>query len=114
MKMRPDQFKRTAVQRKQDGVLQRPPQPGGRKAERRRPRHHQHFVRHDMLCQQRAYAMEKRIARGQHAYGTAALIENLTHRAVEWARPRPRRAANKVAGKLEMAFTSEHNLRVGD
>ena len=76
---------------------QRPAEPRGGEAERGRRGHDQHLLRVDMARQQRADAVEERIARGEHADLPAALRDHLAHRLVERARPRPHRAADKRA-----------------
>ena len=68
----------------------------------------------DMARQQRADAIEERIARCQHADRPAALLDHLAHRPIERARPRPHRAANERGRKLQMALAAEHDLGVGD
>ena len=61
----------------------------------RRRRHDDHLARIDVPRQHRADAVMERIARGEHADRPAAMAHDFFGRAVERARPRPRRAANE-------------------
>ena len=68
----------------------------------------------DMARQQRADAVEERIAGRQHADRPAALLHHLADGALERARPRPHRPADERGRKLQMALAAEHDLGVRD
>ena len=75
---------------------------------------HDHLARIDLSRQHRADAVVERIARGEHADLPAAMAQHLVGRAVERARPRPRRAANERRRQAEMAPAAEHDFRRAD
>ena len=114
LQMRADEIERAAMQREQHGFRQRPAEPRRGQAERRRRRHNDHLLRIDVSRQHRADAVVKRIAGGEHADLPAAIAQHLVGRAVERARPRPRRAANERSGKAEVAPAAEHDLGGAD
>ena len=58
-----------------------------------------------MLSKQRPYSVEKRIARRQHAYGTAALLHDVGRRLVERAGPWPTFTADQRCRELKLSPT---------
>jgi hypothetical protein len=92
--MRTYEIELAAAKRNEGGVRQRPSEPRRRKAEGGRRRHHHGLARFHMPRQQRADAIEIRVARGEHANLPAALRQHFLDGALEWRRPRPHRAAN--------------------
>src|SRR5262245_55588534 len=108
--MRTDEIEGTAMQRELGRLRQRPAQTRGGKAEGRKCRHRHRLAGVDMSQQDRADAVNEGIARCERAHLASALRQHLLDRALEWASPRPRGAADERSGKNKMPLTAEHHL----
>src|SRR5262249_11739098 len=108
--MRTDEIERAAMQRELGRLGQRPAETRGGKAEGRKRRHRQRLAGIDMPQQDRADAVNERVAPSEHAPWPPALRQHLLDRALERAAPRPRDAADERRGKYKMPLTAEHHL----
>ena len=93
---------------------QRPAEPRRGQAESRRRGQHDHLAGRDHARQQRADAVEERIARREHADRRAAMRQDFVGGALEGRRPRPRRAAYQRRREAEMTPAAEHDFRRAD
>ena len=90
--------------------LQRPAEAGGGQTESGRRGQDIHFGRIDMMRKRGANAMQKRIARSEHADVAAAERNDGLHALFEWARPGASFAGHQFGGEVQMPLAPENEL----